>query len=77
MTTLVFVNQSEELKLLLIGLGLVGVIIGGLSAIGTQNAKRMLAYSTLAQIGFILIGIGLRESYDGQSLMLGFLHCKQ
>jgi multicomponent Na+:H+ antiporter subunit D len=58
MTTLVFVNQSEELKLLLIGLGLVGVIIGGLSAIGTQNAKRMLAYSTLAQIGFILIGIG-------------------
>jgi multicomponent Na+:H+ antiporter subunit D len=58
MTTLVFVNQSEELKLLLIVLGLIGVIIGGLSAIGTQNAKRMLAYSTLAQIGFILIGIG-------------------
>jgi multicomponent Na+:H+ antiporter subunit D len=58
MTTLVFVNQSEELKLLLIVLGLIGVIIGGLSAIGTQNAKRMLAYSTLAQVGFILIGIG-------------------
>jgi len=58
MTTLVFVNQSEELKLLLIGLGVVGVIFGGLSAIGTQNAKRMLAYSTLAQVGFILIGIG-------------------
>ena len=58
MTTLVFVNQSEELKLLLIVLGFVGVIFGGLSAIGTQNAKRMLAYSTLAQVGFILIGIG-------------------
>jgi multicomponent Na+:H+ antiporter subunit D len=55
---LVFVNQSEELKLLLIILGVVGVIFGGLSAIGTQNAKRMLAYSTLAQVGFILIGIG-------------------
>jgi multicomponent Na+:H+ antiporter subunit D len=58
MTTLVFVNQSEQLKLLLILLGLAGVVIGGLSAIGTQNAKRMLAYSTLAQVGFILIGIG-------------------
>ena len=58
MTTLVFVNQSESLKLLLIVLGVVGVIFGGLSAIGTQNAKRMLAYSTLAQVGFILIGIG-------------------
>jgi multicomponent Na+:H+ antiporter subunit D len=58
MTTLVFVNQSEEMKMLLIVLGVVGVIFGGLSAIGTQNAKRMLAYSTLAQVGFILIGIG-------------------
>ncbi|HID50977.1 MAG TPA: hypothetical protein EYP41_02935, partial [Anaerolineae bacterium] len=31
---------------------------GGLSAIGTHNVKRMLAYSTLAQVGFILVGIG-------------------
>jgi multicomponent Na+:H+ antiporter subunit D len=58
MTTLVFVSQSEELKLLLIILGIVGLLFGGLSAIGTHNAKRMLAYSTLAQVGLILIGIG-------------------
>ena len=58
MTTLVFVDQSETLKMLLIVLGVVGVIFGGLSAIATKNAKRMLAYSTLAQVGFILIGIG-------------------
>ncbi|MGW8251339.1 MAG: proton-conducting transporter transmembrane domain-containing protein, partial [Anaerolineales bacterium] len=31
---------------------------GGLGAVGTYNAKRMLAYSTLAQVGFILVGIG-------------------
>ena len=42
----------------LIFLGIIGVIFGGLSALGTHNVKRMLAYSTLAQIGFILIGIG-------------------
>lgn len=58
MTTLLFVDQSKELQLLLIILGGFGVIFGGLSAIGTHNAKRMLAYSTLAQVGFILIGIG-------------------
>jgi len=58
MTTLLFVDQSKELQLLLIILGVFGVIFGGLSAIGTHNAKRMLAYSTLAQVGFILIGIG-------------------
>ena len=58
MTTLLFVKQSEQLQLLLVILGVIGVIFGGLSAIGTHNAKRMLAYSTLAQVGFILIGIG-------------------
>jgi multicomponent Na+:H+ antiporter subunit D len=39
-------------------LGLAGIVYGGLGAIGTHNAKRMLAYSTLAQVGFILVAIG-------------------
>jgi len=58
MTTLLFVPQSDTLRGLLIALGIVGVIFGGLTALGTRNAKRMLAYSTLAQIGLILVGIG-------------------
>lgn len=58
MTTLLFVAQAPMIRWILIVLGISGVIFGGLSAIGTHNAKRMLAYSTLAQIGFILIGIG-------------------
>jgi multicomponent Na+:H+ antiporter subunit D len=58
MTTLLFIYQSKEIQLLLIGLGILGVFIGGLSAVSTHNVKRMLAYSTLSQIGFILVGIG-------------------
>lgn len=58
MTTLLFVAQAPFLRAILLALGVVGVIFGGLSAIGTHNVKRMLAYSTLAQIGFILVGIG-------------------
>jgi len=58
MTTLLFVLQAPVIRWILIVLGVAGVIFGGLSAVGTHNAKRMLAYSTLAQIGFILIGIG-------------------
>ncbi len=58
MTTLLFVAQAPTLRGLLLGLGIVGVIYGGLGAIGTHNAKRMLAYSTLAQVGFILAAIG-------------------
>jgi multicomponent Na+:H+ antiporter subunit D len=58
MTTLLFVLQAPVIRLILVVLGVAGVIFGGLSSVGTHNAKRMLAYSTLAQIGFILIGIG-------------------
>ena len=58
MTTLLFVRRPPMIGSLLVGLGIVGVVFGGLGAIGTHNAKRMLAYSTLAQIGFILVAIG-------------------
>jgi multicomponent Na+:H+ antiporter subunit D len=42
----------------LVVLGAAGVVFGGLAAAGTHHAKRMLAYSTLGQVGFILVGIG-------------------
>lgn len=58
MITLLFVPQAPSIRLLLIVLGCIGVLLGGFSASGTYNAKRMLAYSTLGQIGFILVGIG-------------------
>ncbi len=58
MTTLLFVEQAPAIRGILVILGVMGVIFGGLSALGTHNVKRMLAYSTLAQVGFILIGVG-------------------
>jgi multicomponent Na+:H+ antiporter subunit D len=58
MTTLLFVEQAASVQGLLVVLGLAGIVYGGLGAIGTHNAKRMLAYSTLAQVGFILVAIG-------------------
>jgi multicomponent Na+:H+ antiporter subunit D len=58
MTTLLFVDQAPTIRGILLILGIIGIIFGGLSAIGTHNVKRMLAYSTLAQIGFILVGVG-------------------
>jgi multicomponent Na+:H+ antiporter subunit D len=58
MTTLLFVEQAPAVRALLLVLGLAGIVYGGLGAIGTHNAKRMLAYSTLAQVGFILVAIG-------------------
>jgi len=58
MTTLIFIDNAELIQTLLTVLGIAGICYGGISAIGTHNIKRMLAYSTLAQVGFILVGIG-------------------
>ncbi|MDX9990936.1 MAG: proton-conducting transporter membrane subunit [Anaerolineales bacterium] len=58
LTTLLFIEQAELIREMLLILGVIGVIYGGFGAAGTHNLKRMLAYSTLSQIGFILVGIG-------------------
>lgn len=64
MTTLLFVEQRAQVQSVLLALGVIGILFGGLSAIGTHNVKRMLAYSTLAQVGFILVGIGWGTTFS-------------
>lgn len=39
--------------------GIVGMIMGSLSAIKEGNIRRMIAYSSVAQIGYIYMGFGL------------------
>jgi multicomponent Na+:H+ antiporter subunit D len=58
MITLLFVDNSQQLQDILIVLGVVGIFFGSLGALRTYNGKRMLAYSTIGQIGFIMVAIG-------------------
>lgn len=58
MTTLLFIEQAPAIQAILIVAGIAGIFYGGLGATGTYDAKRMLAYSTMGQLGFILVGIG-------------------
>ncbi|SCY49614.1 proton-conducting transporter transmembrane domain-containing protein [Alkaliphilus peptidifermentans] len=44
----------------------VGMIMGSVFAIGQKDIKRMLAYSSVAQIGYIFLGLGL-VTIDGLS----------
>ncbi len=44
---------------ILIILGALGMLIGAVVAVMQDNLKRMLAYSSVSQIGFIILGIGL------------------
>lgn len=58
LTTLVFTVEAPQIQQIVLILGIVGIFYGGLGALRTYNGKRMLAYSTIGQIGFILVGIG-------------------
>src|SRR5690606_33344246 len=48
---------SPEWKWLLAGLAALSLIVGNLMAIAQTNLKRMLGYSTVSHIGFLLMGI--------------------
>ena len=48
---------STELQLLIAGLAAVSLVIGNPMAIAQSNLKRMLAFSTVSHIGFLLMGI--------------------
>ncbi len=44
-------------------LGIAGMVMGSVYAVRESRMKRMLAYSSVAQIGYIFMGIGLGSEY--------------
>ncbi len=52
------VNESKVVNVLFV-FGIIGIIMGSLSAIKENNLTRMIAYSSVAQIGYIYMGLGL------------------
>ena len=53
-----FIHQLQVANLLF-AFGLAGMIFGSLYALREHNIKRLLAYSSVAQVGYIFMGIGL------------------
>jgi multicomponent Na+:H+ antiporter subunit D len=50
---------SHEVALTITTLGILSMVIGSLLAIGQWDIKRMLAYSSISQVGYIIMGIGI------------------
>lgn len=58
MLTLNMFGQSVyDWQLILIGICLLTLTIGNFSALWQKNAKRLMAYSSIAQSGFLLVGV--------------------
>jgi len=51
--------NAPEFFNVLLGFGLLSIIVAGLLAYVQKDYKRLLAYSSISQIGYILIGLGI------------------
>lgn len=49
---------TSQLGLVVLWIGMATMLIGVMLALGQHNAKRMLAYHSVSQMGFILAGLG-------------------
>lgn len=54
-----FAYSRFPLQPVLLSLGIAGVLVASAAAIRQSNVKRLLAYSSVAQIGYIVLGIGI------------------
>ncbi len=52
------VTDSKVVNVLFV-FGIIGMIMGSVNAIKENNIRRMIAYSSVAQIGYIYMGLGL------------------
>nr|YP_010475437.1 NADH dehydrogenase subunit 2 [Corydalis incisa]YP_010475462.1 NADH dehydrogenase subunit 2 [Corydalis incisa]UVH69724.1 NADH dehydrogenase subunit 2 [Corydalis incisa]UVH69749.1 NADH dehydrogenase subunit 2 [Corydalis incisa] len=68
-----FYFSSNEWHLLLEILAILSMILGNLSAITQTSIKRMLAYSSIGQIGYVIIGIIVGDSNDGYASMITYM----
>ena len=50
---------SYEIALTITVLGVLSMLTGGVLAIGQWDYKRLLAYSSISQVGYIIIGLGI------------------
>nr|YP_010691153.1 NADH-plastoquinone oxidoreductase subunit 2 [Persicaria amphibia]YP_010691169.1 NADH-plastoquinone oxidoreductase subunit 2 [Persicaria amphibia]WBU93254.1 NADH-plastoquinone oxidoreductase subunit 2 [Persicaria amphibia]WBU93270.1 NADH-plastoquinone oxidoreductase subunit 2 [Persicaria amphibia]WLS51385.1 NADH-plastoquinone oxidoreductase subunit 2 [Persicaria amphibia]WLS51401.1 NADH-plastoquinone oxidoreductase subunit 2 [Persicaria amphibia]WLS51471.1 NADH-plastoquinone oxidoreductase len=68
-----FYFSSSEWHLLMEILAILSMIVGNLIAITQTSMKRMLAYSSIGQIGYVIIGIIVGDSNDGYASMITYM----
>lgn len=67
-----FGEQVAAWQQIVIFVSLASIVVGALGAIGQQNIKRLLAYSSINNIGFLLIGLAA-ATQEGAAAMLIYL----
>ena len=71
-TLVAFAGQAAAWQQIVIFAALASIVVGALGAIGQKNIKRLLAYSSINNVGFILIGLAAATP-QGAAAMLVYL----
>jgi len=64
--------MQAEYMTILTGMAILTMAVGNLAAIAQRNIKRMLAYSTVGHVGFVILGV-IAGSADGYAGILIYL----
>lgn len=62
---------AKALTLLIVALAVTGILVASLQAIFQNDIRRVFAFSSVAQVGYMLLGIGMMTS---SGLFAGYLH---
>jgi NADH-quinone oxidoreductase subunit N len=65
-----FGPQAEAWRQIVIFAALVSILVGAVGAIGQSNIKRLLAYSSINNVGFILVGLAAATPQGVASMLL-------
>ena len=67
-----FKNILEEWQIIIIFISVASMILGAVAAIGQKNIKRLMAYSSIGHIGYILAGVatGTNSGYSSSLIYM-------
>jgi proton-translocating NADH-quinone oxidoreductase chain N len=70
-TTLGLGYPSRDLGTVLILFGILNMTVGNFVALMQNNTKRLLAYSSIAQLGYVMFAVGIGMRYDAPAAVQG------
>ncbi len=65
-----FINVINQWQVIIIFLSIASMIVGAVAAIGQQNIKRLMAYSSIGHMGYALAGLATGTNEGIQSLII-------
>ena len=68
----VFGKQSSDWVIVVSALAILSMVVGNLVALAQKSFKRMLAYSSIAHVGYIMIGL-LAVNHEGLGAMMYYV----